>query len=121
MSMCPDITNDALALADDLLASAGIAVTPGLDFDTRRGHHTIRISFAGPSADIEEGMSRLKDFMALSGAKMMRHLVWFYSLLWITVTAQSALSQALNALARLEPGSSIVDTDGGVTATLNLS
>ncbi len=59
-----DITNDALALADDLLASAGIAVTPGLDFDTRRGHHTIRISFAGPSADIEEGMSRLKDFMA---------------------------------------------------------
>ncbi len=52
---------------------------------------------------------------------MMRHLVWFYSLLWITVTAQSALSQALNALARLEPGSSIVDTDGGVTATLNLS
>ena len=52
---------------------------------------------------------------------MMRILVWFYSLLWITVNAQSALSQALNALARLEPGSSIVDTDGGVTATLNLS
>jgi len=39
-------------------------VTPGLDFDPARGAGTLRFSYARASADIEEGLARLKAFMA---------------------------------------------------------
>jgi aspartate/methionine/tyrosine aminotransferase len=42
---------------------AGVAVTPGLDFDPIRGHQTLRFSYARSTADIEEGLARLKKFM----------------------------------------------------------
>jgi aspartate/methionine/tyrosine aminotransferase len=32
---------------------------PGLDFDPQRGHGTLRISFAGSTADMEEAVRRL--------------------------------------------------------------
>lgn len=59
-----DITDDSRALAAEILEHAGLAVTPGLDFDPIRGHHTLRFSYARKSADIEEGLARLTKFMA---------------------------------------------------------
>ncbi|MEM7489604.1 MAG: aminotransferase class I/II-fold pyridoxal phosphate-dependent enzyme [Pseudomonadota bacterium] len=53
-----DLTDDSLALAAELL-EAGVAVTPGLDFDPARGAGTLRFSYARATADIEEGLSRL--------------------------------------------------------------
>ncbi|CAN0522219.1 unnamed protein product, partial [Laminaria digitata] len=40
-------TNDSMDFCARLLAETGVAVTPGVDFDTEEGHAYIRISFAG--------------------------------------------------------------------------
>jgi len=58
-----DITDDSLALASDILARAGVAVTPGLDFDPLRGLKTLRFSYARSTEDIEEGLARLERYM----------------------------------------------------------
>jgi len=42
-----------------MLDEAGIAATPGLDFDPAEGAHHMRLSFAGTEADCREGMRRL--------------------------------------------------------------
>lgn len=59
-----DLTDDSRALADELLQEAGVAVTPGLDFDPLRGHRTLRFSYARSTADIAEGLARLQAHMA---------------------------------------------------------
>jgi aspartate/methionine/tyrosine aminotransferase len=58
------ITDDSRVLARDILDKAGVAVTPGLDFDPVRGHQTLRFSYARGTADIKEGIARLKAYMA---------------------------------------------------------
>lgn len=62
-----DLTDDSRAFAAEILEKAGVAVTPGLDFDPVRGHGTLRFSYARATADIEEGLSRLARFMADRG------------------------------------------------------
>ncbi|MFD3189069.1 pyridoxal phosphate-dependent aminotransferase [Sedimentitalea sp. HM32M-2] len=62
-----DLTDDSRALAAEILAQAGVAVTPGLDFDPARGHTTLRFSYARATADIQEGLARLKAFMQARG------------------------------------------------------
>lgn len=57
-------TDDSRAFAAEILEKAGVAVTPGLDFDPARGHKTLRFSYARSTADMEEGIARLKAFMA---------------------------------------------------------
>jgi len=59
-----DVTDDSRAFAAEILDKAGVAVTPGLDFDPVRGATTLRFSYARSTADIEEGLIRLADFMA---------------------------------------------------------
>ena len=58
------LTDDSRAFAADLLENAGVAVTPGLDFDPVRGGQTLRFSYARATADIREGLARLQAFMA---------------------------------------------------------
>ena len=57
------MTNDSRAFAAEILERAGVAVTPGLDFDPVRGHQTLRFSYARSTEDIVEGLARLKAFM----------------------------------------------------------
>jgi aspartate/methionine/tyrosine aminotransferase len=57
------ITSDSRALAGRILQEAGVAVTPGLDFDPHRGHRTLRFSYAGTTADMAEGLDRLGVWM----------------------------------------------------------
>ena len=59
-----EVTDDSRALASDILDKAGVAVTPGLDFDAARGHQTLRLSYARATADMEEGLSRLVAYFA---------------------------------------------------------
>jgi len=59
-----DLTADSLAFARELLEEAGVAATPGLDFDPVRGHRTLRFSYARRTEDIVEGLVRLKRHMA---------------------------------------------------------
>ncbi|WP_299774493.1 aminotransferase class I/II-fold pyridoxal phosphate-dependent enzyme [uncultured Tateyamaria sp.] len=58
-----DLTDDSRAFAARILDEAGVAVTPGLDFDPVRGHQTLRFSYARTTDDIAEGLRRLKTFM----------------------------------------------------------
>lgn len=61
------MTGDSRAFCAEILQEAGVAVTPGLDFDAARGHGTIRFSYARSTADIEEGLARLARFMQARG------------------------------------------------------
>jgi len=58
-----NLTGDSRALASDILARAGVAVTPGLDFDPVRGAKTLRLSYARATADIAEGLERLAEYL----------------------------------------------------------
>ncbi|WP_045389824.1 pyridoxal phosphate-dependent aminotransferase [Falsirhodobacter sp. alg1] len=58
-----EITDDSVALADTILREAGVAVTPGVDFDPARGHRWLRFSYARATEDIVEGLDRLARFM----------------------------------------------------------
>ena len=61
------LTSDSLSFAREILQEAGVAVTPGLDFDTQRGAGSLRFSYAGSSEDIQEGLHRLTQFMQKKG------------------------------------------------------
>ena len=56
-------TNDSLEFTKQILDKVGVAITPGLDFDQKRGNTTIRFSYARSTEDIIEGTKRLKKFM----------------------------------------------------------
>lgn len=53
------LTDDSVGLCRAILEETGVALTPGVDFDPARGHHFIRLSFAGPTAEIEAAAERL--------------------------------------------------------------
>ncbi len=59
-----DYTSDSLAFCADVLEKAGVAITPGLDFDPVEGGHWVRLSYARATDDIREGLSRLAGYMA---------------------------------------------------------
>ncbi|CAN5327680.1 aminotransferase class I/II-fold pyridoxal phosphate-dependent enzyme [soil metagenome] len=54
------LTNDSRDFCKRMLAEAGVATTPGCDFDRARGAGTLRISFAGSTAEMEDAVRRLK-------------------------------------------------------------
>jgi aspartate/methionine/tyrosine aminotransferase len=53
------LTNDASALCRRLLAEAGIAATPGIDFDAARGGRFLRLSYCGPEAAMAAAPARI--------------------------------------------------------------
>jgi aspartate/methionine/tyrosine aminotransferase len=62
-----DFTDDSLTFCSKLLADTGVAIAPGIDFDTRRGSRFVRLSFAGPTSDIEEAVRRIGPWLPVSG------------------------------------------------------
>jgi aspartate/methionine/tyrosine aminotransferase len=54
------LTNDSIAFCGLLLNELGIAATPGVDFDRKRGRRFIRFSYCGTGRDMSEAMERLK-------------------------------------------------------------
>ncbi|MBV9064306.1 MAG: aminotransferase class I/II-fold pyridoxal phosphate-dependent enzyme [Methylobacteriaceae bacterium] len=56
-------SNDSAAFCKRMLEEAGIAATPGLDFDRARGHQTLRLSFAGSHEDMREAVARLANWL----------------------------------------------------------
>jgi aspartate/methionine/tyrosine aminotransferase len=53
------LTDDSYAWCLRVLEETGVAMAPGIDFDTRQGRHFVRLSFAGTDAEIREGLDRL--------------------------------------------------------------
>ena len=54
-----DRTNDSRGFCARMLAQAGVAASPGVDFDRRRGHRFVRFSYCGPEADMAAAAARL--------------------------------------------------------------
>lgn len=57
------LTNDSMDFCRRALSEAGVAITPGCDFDTVEGDRFVRLSFAGPEADMHEGLKRLRAWL----------------------------------------------------------
>ncbi|MET0546294.1 MAG: aminotransferase class I/II-fold pyridoxal phosphate-dependent enzyme [Caulobacterales bacterium] len=56
-------SNDSMAFSKRMLEEAGVATTPGHDFDRVDGAHTLRFSFAGTEEAIAEGVKRLERWL----------------------------------------------------------
>jgi aspartate/methionine/tyrosine aminotransferase len=57
-----DRSQDSLAFCARMLAEAGVAASPGVDFDPDRGHHFVRFSYCGPEPDMREAPARLMNW-----------------------------------------------------------
>lgn len=56
-------TNDAMQFCQQLLHEAGVAATPGIDFDRVDGQKYVRFSYAGDRSVVEDALQRLAGFM----------------------------------------------------------
>jgi aspartate/methionine/tyrosine aminotransferase len=52
-------SNDSLDFAKRMLEQAGVAATPGIDFDPVRGHIFLRFCYAGSAAEMKEAVERI--------------------------------------------------------------
>lgn len=59
-------TVDSMTWARELLAETGVAVAPGIDFDTVRGHEWVCLCYAGQTSDMEEAIRRIGAFTGRS-------------------------------------------------------
>ena len=57
------LSHDSMEFARRSLTEAKVAITPGADFDTTRGHNHVRLSFAGREEDMREAMQRLDEWL----------------------------------------------------------
>jgi aspartate/methionine/tyrosine aminotransferase len=62
-------SNDSLAFAKRLLEEAGVAITPGVDFDPLRGQNFVRLCYAGARADMREAVERIGDWLKKDTAR----------------------------------------------------
>lgn len=58
-----EFTTDSLGFCEKLLADTGVAIAPGIDFDPVRGGSYVRLSFAGPTSDIDEAVGRIGEWL----------------------------------------------------------
>lgn len=58
-----DVTTDSMLFCSKLLADTGVAIAPGIDFDTVHGNSFVRLSFAGPTEDIDEALRRIEPWL----------------------------------------------------------
>ena len=56
------LTDDSQRWCAEVLAATGVALAPGVDFDTVDGHRMVRLSFCGPSDQLDEALDRLAAF-----------------------------------------------------------
>jgi aspartate/methionine/tyrosine aminotransferase len=58
------LTNDSMDFCKRAIREAGVAITPGLDFDPAEGHRFVRLSFAGTEQDMRDAVRQLGDWLA---------------------------------------------------------
>jgi aspartate/methionine/tyrosine aminotransferase len=56
-------STDSVAFATRMLEEAGVAATPGVDFDPHRGGTFLRLSYAGSADDMREAVERIGDWL----------------------------------------------------------
>jgi len=60
---CTRFTNDSYAFALDVLAKAGVAITPGRDFGAYQSECHLRFAYTTSLARLEEGVARLATYL----------------------------------------------------------
>ena len=55
-----DRSNDSVAFCARMLDEAGVAASPGVDFDRTRGNRFVRFSYCGSEEDMREAATRLR-------------------------------------------------------------
>lgn len=60
-------SNDSMDFCKGLLEHAGVAATPGLDFDRVDGRRFVRFSYAGSEATMHEALERIGRFVKADG------------------------------------------------------
>ena len=55
--------NDSLDFAKRMLNEAGVAATPGIDFDPVNGKHFLRFCYAGSAAEMHEAVKRINSWL----------------------------------------------------------
>ncbi|OAM76203.1 1-aminocyclopropane-1-carboxylate deaminase [Devosia elaeis] len=60
-------SNDSMQFCETMLEQAGVAATPGIDFDRTDGNGYVRFSYAGTRASIEQALERLQLFVRAGG------------------------------------------------------
>lgn len=60
-------SNDSMGFCLGLLDKAGVAATPGIDFDRTDGNGYVRFSYAGTRQSVEEALDRLGRFLKRGG------------------------------------------------------
>ena len=53
------LTDDSRNWCAEVLDATGVALAPGIDFDTAQGHRMMRLSFCGDTAELDEALDRL--------------------------------------------------------------
>jgi len=56
-------SDDSLDFAKRMLNEAGVAATPGIDFDPVDGRHFLRFCYAGSAAEMHEAVQRIGDWL----------------------------------------------------------
>jgi aspartate/methionine/tyrosine aminotransferase len=56
-------SNDSLAFAKRMLEEAGVAATPGVDFDPQRGQNFLRLCYAGARDEMHEAVQRIGEWL----------------------------------------------------------
>ena len=57
-------SDNSLDFAKRMLAEAGVAATPGIDFDPIDGRHFLRFCYAGSAAEMREAVERIGNWLA---------------------------------------------------------
>jgi aspartate/methionine/tyrosine aminotransferase len=55
--------DDSFAFAGRMLEEAGVAATPGIDFDPVHGRHYVRFSYAGSTEEMREAVDRIAGWL----------------------------------------------------------
>ncbi len=56
-------SDDSLDFAKRMLEQAGVAATPGIDFDPVNGRHFLRFCYAGSAAEMHEAVARIGNWL----------------------------------------------------------
>ncbi len=56
-------SNDSLDFAKRMLNEAGVAATPGIDFDPVNGRHFLRFCYAGSTAEMHDAVERIGNWL----------------------------------------------------------
>jgi aspartate/methionine/tyrosine aminotransferase len=62
-------SGDSFAFATRMLEEAGVAATPGVDFDPIRGKHFLRLCYAGARGDMHEAVERIGNWLGSNASE----------------------------------------------------